>query len=180
MRSFLIKTLLYISFLFTCFAISIQTCTAQTWVWAQKMGNTKSDKATCIKTDSSGFIYVSGYFSNSITLGTNQLVLNFAHNIQSKEAFVAKFDSTGYCYWANSGGQHYDDRVLGMDVDAEGNSVITGTFWEGAGIHFVENSIAIGLQKSTVQDSFNGLNVLATSLTILRPLNILNAILPFV
>lgn len=141
MRSFLIKTLLYISFLFTCFAISKQTCTAQTWVWAQKMGNTKSDKATCIKTDSSGFIYVSGYFSNSITLGTNQLVLNFAHNIQSKEAFVAKFDSTGYCYWANSGGQHYDDRVLGMDVDAEGNSVITGTFWEGAGIHFAGNYI---------------------------------------
>lgn len=108
---------------------------AQKWEWAQKLGNVKSDKITCIKSDSAGYIYIAGYFSTSITIGTNNLFLNYTANTQSKEIFLAKLDSTGYCYWAKSGGQYYDDRVLGMDVDANGNSVITGTFWEGAGIN---------------------------------------------
>lgn len=60
---------------------------SQNWVWAQRMGNTRSDKATCIKTDDSGFIYVSGYFSNQITLGTNAVNLNYTANTQSKEIF---------------------------------------------------------------------------------------------
>ena len=107
---------------------------AQNYVWAQKIGNTKSDKITSIKTDSAGYIYIAGYFSNKITLGTNNLALNFTANANSKEIFLAKLDSLGFCYWAKSGGQHFDDRILGMDVDREGNNVVTGTFWEGSGI----------------------------------------------
>ncbi len=106
---------------------------AQNYNWAQRIGNKKSDKATCIKTDSAGYIYVAGYFSDSSLMGTNNVVLKYTHNASSKEAFIAKFDSTGFCYWAKSGGETFDDRVLGMDVDAEGNSVITGTFWQTTG-----------------------------------------------
>jgi hypothetical protein len=109
---------------------------AQNWIWAQKLGNIKSDKVTCIKTDGLGFIYIAGYFSDVTTIGTNSVPLVFTNNNYSKEAFIAKLDSTGFCYWARSGGAHYDDRVLGMDVDSAGNSIITGTFWEGAGIFF--------------------------------------------
>jgi gliding motility-associated-like protein len=107
---------------------------SQKWNWAQKIGNIKSDKATCVKTDDSGYIYVAGYFSDHINLGTNQLLLNYTANSFSKEIYIAKFDSLGYCYWAKSGGQYWDDRILGMDVDSAGNVVVTGTFWEGSGI----------------------------------------------
>jgi len=107
----------------------------QGWVWAQKLGNTKSDKITTIKTDSAGYVFIGGYFSTSITIGTNALLLNYTANPTSKEIFLAKLDSTGFCYWAKSGGQYFDDRILGMDVDRAGNSVITGTFWEGSGIN---------------------------------------------
>ncbi|MEZ5045705.1 MAG: gliding motility-associated C-terminal domain-containing protein [Chitinophagaceae bacterium] len=106
---------------------------AQRWDWAQSLGNTKSDKIISVKTDSAGFIYISGYFSNSINIGTNALLLNNTANATSKELFLAKLDSTGYCYWARSGGEYFDDRVLGMDVDAAGNSLITGTFWQTSG-----------------------------------------------
>lgn len=109
---------------------------AQSWQWAQKLGNLKSDKITSIKTDGQGYIYIAGYFSNSTPIGTNNLMLNFTNNATSKETFIAKLDSTGYCYWAKSGGQHYDDRILGMDVDSAGYSVVTGTYWEGSGISF--------------------------------------------
>ena len=113
---------------FICFCIC-ESVYAQTWDWAQRLGNTQSDKVTSIKTDTSGNVFIAGYFSNSITLGTNGLVLNFTANAYSKEAFVAKLDSNGYCLWARSGGQYFDDRVLGMAIDQEGNSVITGTYW---------------------------------------------------
>jgi len=126
------KRIIFFSLLYI---LLYQTANAQAWVWAQKLGNVKSDKITCIKTDSAGYIYIAGYFSTSINIGTNAMLLNFTANVQSKEIFLAKLDSTGYCYWARSGGQYYDDRILGMDVDADGNSVVTGTFWEGAGIN---------------------------------------------
>lgn len=109
---------------------------AQNYQWAQRFGNAKSDKITCIKTDGLGHVYIAGYFSTSITIGTNGVVLGFVANSQSKEAFIAKLDSTGYCLWAKAGGAYYDDRVLGMDVDSAGYAVITGTFWEGGGINF--------------------------------------------
>ncbi|HNF70784.1 MAG TPA: gliding motility-associated C-terminal domain-containing protein [Chitinophagaceae bacterium] len=118
-----------------CLFLSHTMLFSQKWEWAQKLGNTKSDKITCVKTDSAGYIWISGYFSTSINIGTNALLLNYTANAQSKEIFLAKLDSTGYCYWAKSGGQYFDDRVLGMDVDRDGNSVITGTFWEGSGIN---------------------------------------------
>ncbi|MBP6624064.1 MAG: gliding motility-associated C-terminal domain-containing protein [Chitinophagaceae bacterium] len=121
-------------FIFLSIVLVIKVGHAQNYVWAQGFGNTKSDKAITVRTDSAGYIYTSGYFSDTITLGTNALLLGFTANATSKEAFLAKYDSLGFCLWARSGGEHFDDRVLGMDVDDEGNSVITGTFWQtGAG-----------------------------------------------
>lgn len=129
--------------LVTCLLAFLHT-NAQSVEWAQRIGNVKSDKITSIKTDGLGYIYIAGYFSTSISLGTNNLVLNYAYNSQSKEAFIAKLDSTGYCYWAKSGGGYYDDRVLGMDVDSAGNSIITGTYWEGVGFSFPPNTVIDG------------------------------------
>jgi gliding motility-associated-like protein len=117
------------------------TLTAQNWVWAAKFGNTKSEKVTAVKTDSAGHLYIAGYFSKNTTIGTNAVPIAYIGSANSKEAFVAKLDSTGYCYWARVGGAYFDDRVLGMDVDADGNSVITGTYWEGAGINWAGNMV---------------------------------------
>ncbi len=111
------------------FSFTAETTIAQNWLWAQRLGNTRSDKAISIKTDSLGYIYFSGYFSNTTTIGTNNVPLTFTANSNSKEAFLAKVDSTGFCYWAKSGGQYFDDRVLGLDVDAQGNSIMVGTYW---------------------------------------------------
>jgi len=113
-----------------------QSGLGQSFKWAQRIGNSKSDKITSIKTDGIGNVYIAGYFSNSISIGSNSLLLNNVANASSKEAFIAKLDSSGLCLWARAGGAYFDDRVLGMDVDSAGNCVITGTYWEGAGINF--------------------------------------------
>lgn len=112
------------------FAISVVS--AQNYIWAQSAGNIKSDKCICVRTDSLGFIYAAGYFSHDIDLGTNAVNVQAIGLPTSKEVWLAKFDSTGYCYWGIAGGRYYDDRILGMDVDAAGNTVVAGTFWQGA------------------------------------------------
>jgi gliding motility-associated-like protein len=109
-----------------CFSTSIM---AQRVDWAGGWGNTKSDKATTVKTDDSGYIYVCGYFSNKITLGTNNILVNYVGSSSSKEVYIAKFDSTYKCIWAKAAGNGFDDRALGMDVDSAGNVTITGTYW---------------------------------------------------
>jgi gliding motility-associated-like protein len=128
-------------FFLILFIISAIGSNAQSWQWAQRVGANKSDKVTCVKTDSAGFLYTAGYFSNIITLGTNNLQLNYTSNTNSKEIFIAKYDNLGYCYWAKSGGEVFDDRVSGMDVDDVGNTVATGTFWETGGIDIGGNII---------------------------------------
>lgn len=109
---------------------------AQSFNWAQRIGDSQSDKVTCMKTDGLGNIYIAGYFSDTIIIGTNNLVFPWIHNDYSKEAFVAKLDSNGVCLWARGAGAYFDDRILGMDVDSVGNCVVTGTYWEGAGFVF--------------------------------------------
>jgi gliding motility-associated-like protein len=118
------KTLLLFAFALVSFWMH-----AQQYNWVQRIGNSKSDKVITTKTDAQGFIYISGYFSTNIAIGTNAVYLNYTGSASSKEAFVAKLDSTGFCYWAHSGGNGFDDRVLGMDVDSAGNVIIVGTYW---------------------------------------------------
>jgi gliding motility-associated-like protein len=102
---------------------------AQNYKWAQAFHNTKSDKINAVRVNDSGFVFASGYFGTNIQIGTNNLLLNYTGSQSSKEAFVAKLDSNGVCLWARSAGNGLDDRVLGMDVDHQGNVVIGGTFW---------------------------------------------------
>jgi len=99
---------------------------AQTWNWAKQIGSPLSDKATVVKTDTADNVIVVGYFSAPISLGNN---VNIAPVGQGKEIFVAKYNNLGVCQWAICGGHHYDDRILGMDVDKAGNIYITGTCW---------------------------------------------------
>ena len=103
---------------------------AQEYVWAQSAGSARSDKCIALRTDSYGYIYAAGYFGDSLTLGTNQLGLANVANASSKEVWLAKYDSTGYCHWAIAGGEHFDDRILGIATDDVGNTVITGTYWQ--------------------------------------------------
>lgn len=118
-----------LSILFVAFSMSTNL-QAQDYVWAQSTGNIKSDKCTSVRTDSAGYIYMAGYFSDSLTLGTNNLGLPNVANDFSKEVWLAKFDSLGYCYWAIAGGEYFDDRILGIATDKAGNTVIAGTYWQ--------------------------------------------------
>jgi Beta-propeller repeat len=93
------------------------------WSWAKHAGGTTYDRgyATCI--DSSGNIYITGYFENTVSFGS--IVLT---SFGARDVFVAKLDSSGNWLWAvNPGGVGY---YFGTDisVDSNGDIYITGEF----------------------------------------------------
>jgi hypothetical protein len=107
--------------------ITTLTTNAQNYKWAKSIGGTSIDRAQCIETDASGNVYVAGAFSDSVDfdLGVGTTKLGAAG---MRDAFLAKYNSEGEFIWAFSFGDTYDDEILDLKVDNEGNIIITGSF----------------------------------------------------
>jgi type IX secretion system substrate protein/beta-propeller repeat-containing protein len=93
-------------------------------LWAKSAGGSGSDEGTSITTDTSGNIYLAGYFgSNTINFGNTTLVRNGSFDI-----FLAKYDSSGNLIWAKSIGGIGDDEWPKITTDVEGNLYMSGWF----------------------------------------------------
>jgi gliding motility-associated-like protein len=126
-------------FLSILFYLCINTLQAQTWAWSKAWGNGRADKATTIKYHNDGTLYVTGYFSlTGLDLG-NGVIQNLIYSTgtQSKEIYVAKFDTLGNCLWSNGAGGTFDDRIMGMGLDSFGNCYVTGTFYSSIKVNGV-------------------------------------------
>ena len=97
-------------------------------LWAVRAGNTDDDIGHAVAVDAADNVYVSGYFSNSVTFGSFTLNGNGA-----MLGFLAKYDSQGMCQWAVSIPQVFVASALA--VDATGNVIICGSF-PGATVQF--------------------------------------------
>ncbi len=93
------------------------------WLWAARAGGVNADRGMGIALDSSGKVYVTGFYGYNAVIGGTSL--NCAG---SWDGFVAKLDPDGNWLWAvGAGGLGYDwgdDLVL----DAGGNIYLTGSF----------------------------------------------------
>lgn len=91
---------------------------------AFQIGSSSSEIGYGIALDGNGGLYVTGYFADStLTIGTTSLV-----NFGQEDGFIAKFDTSGTFVWARNFGGLNKDRGLSIDVDVNGNSVVTGVF----------------------------------------------------
>ncbi|HPI42519.1 MAG TPA: SBBP repeat-containing protein [Candidatus Cloacimonas acidaminovorans] len=97
------------------------------WHWAKKAGGTGGDYCRSIAVDDNGNSYVTGVFEGSATFGTTTLTSSGQYDI-----FVAKMDINGNWLWAKKAGGTSYDYGLGITVDANGNSYVTGYFLESA------------------------------------------------
>ncbi|HMS91811.1 MAG TPA: hypothetical protein PKC87_06305, partial [Candidatus Absconditabacterales bacterium] len=97
------------------------------WTWAIRGGGIYYDNANSIAVDSGGNIYIAGYFSGTVPLGSHTIISSGAY-----DAFVAKLSSTGeYLRAKRGGGISYDD-AYGVVVDSGGNVYMAGRF-QGTG-----------------------------------------------
>ncbi len=99
--------------------------TAGNWLWATKAGGSSSDYGYGVAVDNQGNTYVTGYYYSSgtvyfgsLTLGTNSY----------DEAFVAALDSSGQFTWAERMYGSYYQRGRDIDVNQNGDLVVTGEF----------------------------------------------------
>lgn len=100
---------------------------AQNWQWAKNGGD--SSLATSIVADEIGMTYVTGIFSNTLSIDTINL-----QNVSTKQTvFLSKFNTNGNCIWAktlwpasyNSAFQPIPNVIT---IDKDKNIYITGNF----------------------------------------------------
>ncbi len=105
-------------------------------LWARGAGGSVSDFANGIGVDEDGNSLVTGTFSNRATFAhgePQELTLDSGSALSN--LFLAKYDVDGVLLWAkraggNSGGNLSVTDPRGIDVDAFGNSYLTGSFGE--------------------------------------------------
>ena len=93
------------------------------WQWAEQAGGSENDWGRSIIIDSDGNSYVTGDFKGTAFFRADSLASN-----GNQDIFVAKIDADGNWLWADqAGGTSYDEGHA-INVDADGNSYVTGYF----------------------------------------------------
>lgn len=101
-------------------------------LWAQDIGGSDYYDATRIVLDGRRNIFVSGYFFSSTLDFNNGISLTCRGK---NDGFIAKYNDTGTCQWAQDIGGTNDDYVHSIAVDLKENVYFSGNF-ESATLNF--------------------------------------------
>jgi hypothetical protein len=108
------------------------------FLWVNTVGNTDEDMAYAIDIDHNNNIYVTGFFSKTVSFGDFTLsgtVTNMGSSRQT--TFITKLNSDGNFLWAKRIDEPEDGWLIArghsIKVDTEGNCYITG-YYEGTAI----------------------------------------------
>lgn len=102
--------------------------------WFRRMGGIGSDAGNGISADASGNVYVTGVYSNTLTVfngsGTTTATTAFTTLTSSglEDIFLVKYDTTGLPLWAARIGGSGSDGGGPIDVDANGNVYSVGAY----------------------------------------------------
>lgn len=96
-------------------------------VWAKRLGGADADSAAGLVLDSSGNVYLCGYFRGTADFdpGAGTFSLTSAGG---QDAFAAKLDATGAFVWAERFGGSGLDEARGIAQDGSGGVYLTGLF----------------------------------------------------
>ena len=98
------------------------------FVWAMNNEELDGDYVKEIEVDDDGNIYLFGeYFADTVDLdfGEGEYIIT---NNGNRDVFVAKYDENARIIWGASFGDTEWDRAGGIEVDANGDVIITGSF----------------------------------------------------
>lgn len=114
--------LLVASFYFT-----VAKSQSQIYDWSVHAGGVGWDAATSSAVDAGGNVYVVGNFRDTVDFDPGTGVTNLESK-GNQDAFIAKYNESGYLLWAKSLGGMADDFANCVSLDLSGNIYITGSF----------------------------------------------------
>ena len=92
-------------------------------VWVKQAGSTDYDEGAAIAVDSSGNIYMTGYFKGTAAFGNRTLISS-----GDRDIFTARYNSSGDLVWVKQAGGSGEDNSSSVTADSMGNIVVTGSF----------------------------------------------------
>jgi hypothetical protein len=96
-------------------------------IWSTFLGGSTEDTITSIKVDSAGNTYATGC-TNSSNVPVSSGAYDNTLNNGGFDLFITKFNqSAKNILFSTYIGGSFEDKVYGLDIDAEGNSYITGS-----------------------------------------------------
>lgn len=118
------------------FLLSMGSCVlAQSnYSWIFNAGGNGDDQATATATDASGNIFITGYFTGTVSFGSTSLT-----SAGDKDLFLVKLNSSGVVQWATKGGGTAADQGVDVKCDASGNVYTIG--WHEGTASFGSNSL---------------------------------------
>lgn len=91
--------------------------------WAIRVGGTGADRGFGVGTDSTGNVYVTGQFQNTVNFGGGNVV-----SAGNADIFVLKLTNAGAFTWVKRFGSTGNDVANGISVASSGTFAITGFF----------------------------------------------------
>ena len=129
------------------------------WVWAQKAGGSGHDAATTLALDNNKNIYLTGHFENTLNIGGNSI-----NSYGDRDAFIAKYDSSGNFLWVRKIGGLNEDDSNDIEVDTDGNIYVTGFFNDTANFQTTTRNSAGGADIFIAKYNGNGALIWAQKL----------------
>ena len=113
-------------------------------IWARSIGSNQVDGGTFIKTDISGNIYLSGYFSGTVDFDPGPSAIFNSSNGEA-DIFLSKWDASGNLIWVNHVGGPGLDLGSSISLDLQNDAIyFTGYFKDT-----VDFDPGIGIQEKT-------------------------------
>lgn len=97
-------------------------------VWAKRWGGASDDYGRGVTVDSSGNVYVGGYFENSANFNPDPGTPDNRISIGGRDPYLIKLDSDGNVVWAKTWGSADHDYGIYVAGDSSGNVCIIGHF----------------------------------------------------
>jgi len=91
------------------------------WEWAKNISSNAEVHASALAVDKSGNSYITGSFSDTLTIGKHHL-----HSSGFYDIFIARINAKGDITWLKQAGGSESDEAYGIAVDRDGNVYITG------------------------------------------------------
>ncbi|MES2590943.1 MAG: ELWxxDGT repeat protein [Bacteroidota bacterium] len=106
----------------------LKTDASGNFVWAKSIGGAGGDGGNLLCLDASGNILITGDFSATTDFDPGVGLSNLT-SVDQRDVFILKLNSSGDFVWVKSIGGTGNDQGASVAVDASGNILITGIFY---------------------------------------------------